>query len=114
MQHSSVRYRLLHGRPDLRESRMFGFKMFGRYILIIKYWTVFCVLFTGMRYVYVYIYKKEILDKKYQMEYEYDPPRVTLNSSHMRYDSIFLLANLSLILSHYMLMSHRKLCLSTM
>jgi hypothetical protein len=53
MQHSSVRYRLLHGRPDLLESRMFGFKMFGRYILIIKYWTVFCVLFTGMRYVYV-------------------------------------------------------------
>ena len=64
MQHSSVRYRLLHGRPDLLESRMFGFKMFGRYILIIKYWTVFCVLFTGMRYVYVCIYnKKEILDK---------------------------------------------------
>ena len=55
MQHSSVRYRLLHGRPDLLESRMFGFKMFGRYILIIKYWTVFCVLFTGMRYVYVCI-----------------------------------------------------------
>ena len=56
MQHSSVRYRLLHGRPDLRESRMFGFKMFGRYILIIKYWTVFCVLFTGMRYVYYILY----------------------------------------------------------